>query len=299
MLIGAVGQIGTPGYVLVRFLHQGDPDTPVEPVKSVEPVDQGSVQEVAWLEALASAANYVNTVRFQKLDAVETESSSNSYNVDRKNRIEHTYRQTNDRVTRQPSYQQTGQDGVSDEKETTPSDAGSETDSYEQTLNRLVDIIHKHVSDATLFGNLSAQQIEILSQLQDQITDTLNHAADEFSRSGSTRPIAFLDHLQDAVDRTSRYMQTGVDRGSIEAHSAQAIKLALDTEPTSLETLRQAFDSEVARLRKALDSGTTEPAQGRKPTRTVRPGQRLRAYRDFPANTSISSEGPIQLNAVA
>ncbi|MBN1815880.1 MAG: hypothetical protein JW828_00880 [Sedimentisphaerales bacterium] len=298
MLIGAVGQVGTPGYVLVRFLRQGDPDTPVEPIKSVEPADRGSVQEVAWLEALASTANYINTVRLQQYDAETAKSTHEPRLIDRNYRIEKAYRKTGNQFSQSPWIAQSDQEPVSGQKVATSTETTTKAGSYEHTLKNLVDVIHLHVSDAVQSGNLSVQQIETLSQLQDQITDTLTSAAGEFSRSDSMQPMAFLDHLQDAVNRTSRFMQTGADRGSIEAHSAQTLQLALDAQPTPLETLRQAFGAEVVRLKEALDSGTTEPAKSNRSTRIIRFGRDLRAYRDS-LNDTPNSDDSMRLNAVA
>ena len=255
MFVGAIGPGGLQGYMIVRNAVQAD--GPVEPVGAVDNLDKGT-EELTWEELMAAKGIEGDLLKAEIAHAEEQETTGDDNKINR-NIATASRKQSKMRLKMQLKALKQVM-GEEDEEDEDGEGIGLTTDTDEE-LQSLFDEITARISELSSSGEMDAEQLAALSQLEDALSEATGGGEGGLSAGAGSDSGEMVENLRQALDsvagdgeETAGVWQTGeADESDPFGDEGQhGLKLGHD------ELLRAAFTAEMQEFNR---SGGVDPAE--------------------------------------
>ncbi len=249
MFVGAIGPGGLQGYMIVR--NSARADGPVEPVEAADNLDKGT-EELTWGELMAAKG-----IAGDLLKAANREGSEDDNHIHR-NISSASRKQSKMRLKMQlKALKQVL--GEEDEEDEDGEGIGLTTDTDEE-LQSLFDEITARISELSSSGQMGAEQLAALSQLEGVLSEATGGGEGGLSAGAGSDSSEMVENLRQALDsiagdgeEIAGVWQTGeADENGPLGEGQHGLKLGHD------ELLRAAFTAEMQEFNR---SGGVDPAE--------------------------------------
>lgn len=243
MAIGAVNDIGISTYVVTRVSARKGETPPVDAVGPVESSQQGSSEEISWMEAMSLFGSSGAVV--QRLSILSGRPAGNS-------------RPNSPEATEESSRRSAENAGRPRSLRRSRAEESPEDSPRPDPVRRLMDAVTERAQGVASSKQWTSDQMAVLAEMIQQFRSDVRQAAQSFN-SRSAKRDDFLDSLGEAFAKFNRSMESGSGADSVTDDSADIanVKDALTDSPIPPDTLRAAFAAELANLRMTLSEMET------------------------------------------